>query len=162
MPTGGTGSAGHGFSDYDFPNVPFGRGDFNVPNGECSTSSGNIENYGDITQVRNCNLLGLNDLDLSRSYVRGKLKDYMNNMISIGVAGFRVDAAKYMWPGDLYIVYNSLNNLNTQWFPSGVRPFIVQEVIEQVGEPIRAIDYDHLGRVTEFKYGLELGNVFSR
>ncbi len=153
----GSGSAGSSFSDYDFPE--FSRNDFNVPNGKCNTASGNIENYGDANQVRNCNLLDLNDFDLSLDYVRGKVKDYMNYLIDIGVAGFRVDAAKHMWPGDLGIVYG-LNNLNTKWFAVGSRPFIFQEVIDQGGEPITAGEYVGLGRVTEFKYGLELGKAF--
>lgn len=97
---------------------------------------------------------------MSKSYVSGKLIDFMNYMVDIGVAGFRVDAAKHMWPGDLQNVYGSLNNLNTKWFNSNARPFIFQEVIDQGGEPIKATDYDHLGRVTEFRYGLELGNAF--
>ncbi|XP_072044822.1 alpha-amylase 2-like [Amphiura filiformis] len=152
----GTGSAGHSFSNYNFPS----SWNFNVPNGKCSTSSGKIENYQDANQVRNCNLLHLNDIDLSNSFSQRKVVNFMNYMIGIGVAGFRVDAVKHMWPGDLQLIYGSLNNLNTQWFLSGSRPFIVQEVIDQGGEPIKATDYDHLGRVTEFKYGLELGNAF--
>lgn len=52
----------------------------------------------------------------------------MNKLIDMGVAGFRVDACKHMWPGDLDNVYRRLNNLNTKWFPGGSRPFIFQEV----------------------------------
>ena len=83
----------------------------------------------------------------------------MNYLIDIGVAGFRVDAAKHMWPGDCGVIYG-LNNLNTEFFPAGSRPFIFQEVIDQGGEPITAGEYVGLGRVTEFKYGLELGKAF--
>jgi len=78
--------------------------------------------------VRNCRLVGLLDLALEKDYVRGKTSDYMNKLIDMGVAGFRVDACKHMWPGDLSAVYGRLHNLNTQWFPSGSRPFIFQEV----------------------------------
>ncbi len=52
----------------------------------------------------------------------------MNKLINMGVAGFRVDAVKHMWPGDLSNIYGRLNNLNTQWFSGGSRPFIFQEV----------------------------------
>ena len=55
----------------------------------------------------------------------------MNHMIDLGVAGFRVDAAKHMWPGDLGVIFSSLQNLNTgHGFPDGARPFIYQEVID--------------------------------
>ena len=38
----------------------------------------------------------------------------------------------------------------------------IQEVIDQGGEPVRASQYTHLGRVTEFKYGLKLGEVIQK
>jgi alpha-amylase len=45
--------------------------------------------------------VSLNDLDGSKDYVRGKIADYLNDLVDIGVKGFRVDASKHMWPGDL-------------------------------------------------------------
>ena len=59
-------------------------------------------------QVRNCRLLGLLDLQLGNNYVRGKVIDYMKDLLNIGVAGFRVDAVKHMWPGDLEAIYGSV------------------------------------------------------
>lgn len=53
----------------------------------------------------------------------------MNDLVDIGIAGFRVDAAKHMWPGDLDIIYNSVNTVNIPTV-SG-RPYIYQEVIDQ-------------------------------
>lgn len=76
--------------------------------------------------------MGLLDLALEKDYVRGKVADFMNKLIDMGVAGFRVDASKHMWPGDLQAVYSSLHNLNTKWFPGASRPFIVQEVLTSV------------------------------
>lgn len=79
--------------------------------------------------MRDCRLVGLLDLALEKDYVRGKVGDYMNKLIDMGVAGFRVDACKHMWPGDLSAVYGQLHNLNTKWFSAGSRPFIYQEVL---------------------------------
>jgi len=31
-------------------------------------------------------------------YVREKVAGYFNDLIAIGVAGIRIDAAKHMWP----------------------------------------------------------------
>uniref|UniRef100_A0A3P9DDD1 Alpha-amylase n=1 Tax=Maylandia zebra TaxID=106582 RepID=A0A3P9DDD1_9CICH len=162
---GGTGthsSCGSWFdaSNEDFPSVPYSYLDFN--DYKCKTGSGEIENYGDIYQVRDCRLVGMLDLALEKDYVRGKVAEYMNKLIDIGVAGFRMDACKHMWPGDLSVVYGRLKNLNTQWFPSGSRPFIYQEVIDLGGEAITANEYVRLGRVTEFKYGAKLGEVFRK
>lgn len=81
-----------------------------------------------LLQVRDCRLVGLLDLALEKDYVRGKVAGFMNKLIDMGVAGFRVDACKHMWPGDLAAVYGRLHNLNTRWFSGGARPFIYQEV----------------------------------
>ncbi|XP_056379398.1 pancreatic alpha-amylase-like [Hyla sarda] len=144
----------------DFPSVPFSGWDFN--DGKCTTGSGEIENYGDANQVRNCRLVGLLDLSLEKDYVRGKIVGFLNTLIDIGVAGFRFDAAKHMWPGDLKAITDRLNNLNTRWFAGGTRPFIFQEVIDLGGEAISSSQYFGVGRVTEFKYGAKLGSVIRK
>ena len=51
--------------------------------------------------ARNCRLVGLLDLKLGKSYVQDKVSEYLNHLVDLGVAGFRVDASKHMWPGDL-------------------------------------------------------------
>lgn len=81
------------------------------------------------SQVRDCRLSGLLDLALEKDYVRSKVAEYMNHLIDIGVAGFRIDAAKHMWPGDIKAFLDKLKDLNTQWFSAGTKPFIYQEVI---------------------------------
>ncbi|XP_058874540.1 pancreatic alpha-amylase-like [Acipenser ruthenus] len=143
-----------------FPSVPYSAVDFN--DGKCRTYSGDIENYNDIYQVRDCRLVSLLDLALEKEYVRGKAADYLNSLIDIGVAGFRVDACKHMWPGDLNAVYSRIKPLNTKWFPSGSKAFIYQEVIDLGGEGIKASEYFGLGRVTEFKYSTKIGIVFRK
>ncbi|MCL4149567.1 UNVERIFIED_CONTAM: hypothetical protein GTU68_041347 [Idotea baltica] len=85
---------------------------------------------------------------------------YMNSLIDIGVAGFRIDASKHMWPGDLQVVFDSLNDLPTSYFDANTRPFIFQEVIDNGGEAVTSEEYVGLGRVTEFKYGKYLGEAF--
>merc|ERR1719376_118285 len=149
----GTGTSGSYYdaNSYDFPAVPYSGLDFN--DGNCYTSSGSIENFGDADQVRNCKLVGLIDLNQGKDYVRSKIVEFMNDLIDIGVKGFRVDACKHMWPGDLEAMFGSLKDL-----PSGGRAMIFQEVIDQGGEPITASQYFGAGRVTAFKYGINIGN----
>uniref|UniRef100_A0A4X1V6Q6 Alpha-amylase n=1 Tax=Sus scrofa TaxID=9823 RepID=A0A4X1V6Q6_PIG len=141
----------------EFPAVPYSAWDFN--DGKCKTASGGIESYNDPYQVRDCQLVGLLDLALEKDYVRSMIADYLNKLIDIGVAGFRIDASKHMWPGDIKAVLDKLHNLNTNWFPAGSRPFIFQEVIDLGGEAIQSSEYFGNGRVTEFKYGAKLGTV---
>ena len=42
-----------------------------------------------LTQVRNCELDGLHDLNQGTEYVRQKIIEFLNRLIDIGVAGFR-------------------------------------------------------------------------
>ena len=88
-------------------------------------------------QVRDCRLVGLLDLALEKDYVRSKVAEYLNHLVDLGVAGFRIDASKHMWPGDMKAVLGQLHPLNTTWFPEGSKPFIYQEVGRPVYEPIQ-------------------------
>jgi len=103
-------------------------------------------------KVRNCELDRLHDLNQGSEYVRGKIVDYLNRLVDLGIAGFRIDAAKHMWPGDLKIIYDRIKNLNTNHgFPSGARPYIYQEVIDLGDEGISKYEYTPLASVTEFR-----------
>ncbi|KFO26901.1 Pancreatic alpha-amylase [Fukomys damarensis] len=141
----------------EFPEVPYSSYDFND-----NICNGEINDYNDANQVRNCRLSGLLDLALGKDYVRTKIADYLNHLIDIGVAGFRLDAAKHMWPEDIRAILDKLHNLNTTWFSEGSRPFIFQEVIDLGGEAIKICEYFGNGRVTEFKYGAKLGTVIRK
>lgn len=60
-----------------------------------------------------CRLVGLLDLNQNSSYVRGKMQDYLNHMIDLGVAGFRFDASKHMWPEDLNAILAGVKNVRS-------------------------------------------------
>lgn len=50
-------------------------------------------------EVQNCELADLSDLATESGYVRGKLVAYLDDLIGLGVDGFRIDAAKHCrWP----------------------------------------------------------------
>ncbi|KAF2888858.1 hypothetical protein ILUMI_17315, partial [Ignelater luminosus] len=136
-----------------FPAVPYGPGDFHKT---CA-----INDYNDPENVRNCELSGLKDLDQSKDWVRSKLIEYCNHLVDLGVAGFRVDAAKHMWPYDMKVIFDSIKNLNTNFgFAPSSRPYVYQEVIDLGGEAISSKEYVHMGTVTEFKCSAEIGRVF--
>ena len=165
----GAGGSGHGTggSYYDskslqFPGVPYGPNDFNGGDA-CHSGDLNIHNYNNAQEVRNCRLLSLVDLKLGTNYVRGKVEGYLNHLIDIGVAGFRVDAAKHMWPGDLTAVMANTKNLRSDVFGGGKRAFVYQEVIDMGGnEPIKAGEYLGSGRITNFIFGMKLSSVFRK
>ncbi|XP_064105510.1 alpha-amylase-like [Macrobrachium nipponense] len=170
----GTGSGGSSFNadNRDFPGVPYGYNDF-TPRDQCPSSDGQIHDYSNVNEVRNCMLVGLTDLYGGSDYVRQKVSEYFNHVIDIGVMGFRVDASKHMWPGDLEAIEGLTKDLNTdKGFPAGARPFFYHEVIDQGGEPITVQEYFGVGRTTEFRFGKkiawgvndfsQLGNIYDQ
>lgn len=157
----GTGGTYYDAGKLSYPGVPFSSWDFN-DGAQCHTGDLNIHNYQNAEEVRNCRLVNLADLKLSKDYVRDKIAEFLNHLIDLGVGGFRFDAAKHMWPGDLFNIVSRLHNLNTRYFTSGTRPFAYQEVIDQGGEPIKATEYVRSGRVTDFIYGIKLSQVMRK
>ncbi|KAK7864526.1 hypothetical protein R5R35_003133 [Gryllus longicercus] len=140
-------------SNKRYPAVPYGPDNFH--------STCPVNNYQNGDNVRQCELDGLRDLDQSQPYVRQKIVEHLNRLVSHGVAGFRVDAAKHMYPSDLQAIYGAVNDLSTEFFPSGTRPFFYQEVIDITGtEAVKSSEYTGFGVVTEFKYGAKLSDAF--
>lgn len=142
----GTGYAGSPFTPYTYPGT-YQSWDFH----HCGRNGNDdIVNYGDRYEVQNCELVNLADLDTGSTYVRDRLAAYMNDLIGMGVAGFRIDAAKHMAAGDVSAIIGRLNNA----------PYVYQEVIGAAGEPVLPSEYFGSGDVTEFKYSTEIGRVF--
>ncbi len=143
----GTGVAGSRYSEYEYP-VPYAYDDFH----HCGRHGDDaIQNYQDLWEVQNCELAKLADLDTGKQSVRIKIAAYLNDLLSLGVAGFRIDAAKHMAVEDITAILELLNK----------SPHIYQEVIDRGGEPINAHDYLDNGLVSEFKYPMALYDAFA-
>jgi alpha-amylase len=144
----GSGSAGSTYSHYAYPSVPYGNGDFH----HCGRNGNDdIVNYADEWEVQNCELVDLADLDTGSSYVRGEIDGYLNDLISLGVDGFRVDAAKHIPAADLQAIYSGLTT----------SPYIFQEVIEGPSGGPQPGEYTGIGDVTEFRYENVVGSAFN-
>lgn len=142
----GTGWAGSSFSPYTYPGI-YQYQDFH----HCGRNGNDdIQNYGDRYEVQNCELVNLADLDTGSTYVRDRIAAYMNDVLSTGVAGFRVDAVKHMSATDMSAIVSRLSG----------SPYIFHEVIGAPGEPIQPDEYFGSGDVTEFKYSSEISRVF--
>ncbi|WP_019560348.1 MULTISPECIES: carbohydrate-binding module family 20 domain-containing protein [Caldimonas] len=150
--TGGTSSAGRSWSYHNYPGL-YGPNDFHQP--VCS-----ITNYGDANNVQRCELSGLQDLDTGSAYVRGKIADYLVDLVNMGVKGFRVDAAKHISPTDLGAIIDAVNSRT-----GANRPFWFLEVIGAAGEAVQPNQYFSLGggqvTVTEFNYGKQIFGKFA-
>lgn len=113
----------------------------------------NPEDYGnDPWRVQHCELVGLHDLDTDAHYVQTRLASYLNDLLSLGVAGFRLDASKHMPASDIGDILAKLQHT----------PLVFQEVIDQGGEAVSAAEYQGNGLVTEFKYSVKLGETFKQ
>ncbi len=118
-------------------------------------------------QIQQCWIAGggLPDLKTESSWVKDRIVDYMNDLISIGVAGFRIDAAKHMEPGDIFAIVDRLSDLREDLHGSNQRPYIFQEVIFGENQPVKPVDYantiqdSRLG-ITEFRYGTNISFKF--
>jgi alpha-amylase len=139
----GTGSAGSSYSQYNYPGI-YQTQDFH----HCGRNGNDdIADYFDRYEVQNCELVNLADLDTGSAYVRGRLSAYLQDLRSLGVDGFRVDAAKHMPAGDIAAIRNG---------------YMYQEVIFGQGEPIAPEEYLGNGDVLEFRYGRDLAKIFNQ
>ncbi len=143
---GGTGVAGSEYGEYNYP-VPYSYDDFH----HCGRNGNDsIVNYQDLWEVQTCSLGALADLDTANPAVQAKIAAYLNDLLSLGVAGFRLDAVKHVAHGEVGEYLALLDS----------RPFIFQEVIDRGGEPINAMAYLDNGSVTEFKYPMAMFEAF--
>lgn len=59
-------------------------------------NKGKVSDWNNRTQVTQCNIGDYGDLKTEDSYVQSVVKKYLNELKSIGVSGFRFDAAKHI------------------------------------------------------------------
>ncbi|KAL1738563.1 glycoside hydrolase superfamily, partial [Schizophyllum fasciatum] len=142
----GTGTAGSRYTHYDYPGT-YQIQDFH----HCGRPGDDIGNYNDRWEVQNCELVNLADLATDTDYVRGRLAAYTNDLISLGVDGLRLDAAKHMPADD---IANILGRLQS-------RVYVTQEVIYGAGEPITPQEYVRNGDVQEFRYTRTIQDAFN-
>lgn len=147
----GVGTARSSYSHYDYPGI-YTEDDFH----KCGTANNDIAVYTDAEQVQNCELVNLADLKTETEKVQNTLAAYLNHLMDLGVAGFRIDAAKHMPASDIAAILKKVEG----------DPIIIQEVIRGTGEPIQPEDYLGNGSVFEFSWGkdlktLQAGSTFS-
>ncbi|XP_029669332.1 alpha-amylase 2-like isoform X1 [Formica exsecta] len=154
QPAYGTGGTSADPKDFSYPGVPYSSQDFHTP--PCQ-----IQNYNNATEVRDCELSGLHDLNQRKDHVRSEIIEFFNKLVDLGATGLRIDAAKHMWPQDLEVIYNRTKGLSTEGgFLPFARPYIYQEVIDLGGEAVSKFEYNGLANVIEFQYGVILGSMF--
>lgn len=168
---GGVGSAGTSYSHYDtedYSPQDYHQGYYDhCPNWDIPGEAYGNTDWGD-EAVRICELNNLADLITSdANYVQPHIRQYLNSLISIGVDGFRIDAAKHMYPSDIQAIIGGLNNTTFK----NAKPYLYLEVIGgdaavniynyvPVTTNPAGINYSGDLNVTEFVYGKKLSEKF--
>ncbi|MFM9613315.1 carbohydrate-binding module family 20 domain-containing protein [Streptomyces sp. V2] len=119
----------------------------------CPTADLTIQDYGNLTQVQNCELLGLPDLKTGSDHVRTGIANFLNSQLALGVDGFRVDAAKHIPEADLAAIESKLTDTK-----AGTDPYVFQEVYP--GTTPQPADYYASGDVLDFTYASKLKSAF--
>ncbi|MFE7237073.1 carbohydrate-binding module family 20 domain-containing protein [Streptomyces sp. NPDC057580] len=140
----GTGTGGSSYTKYNYPGL--------YSSYDMDDCTAQISNYQDRANVQNCELVGLADLDTGEDYVRGKIAGYLNDLLSLGVDGFRIDAAKHIPANDLANIKSRLTDSGAYW---------KQEAIYGAGEAVSPDEYAGTGDVQEFRYARSLKQVFN-
>jgi len=130
FPSPGTGSNGTAYTKYEYPGL-YTQTDFHAP---CT-----VGNYSDAANVQDCELFGLPDLNTGSATVRQKIADYLIMLGRLGVAGFRIDAAKHIQQVELDKIIGTVNStLAGEGRPT---PYWFLEVSAGFGEALRPADY---------------------
>ncbi|MFI7000718.1 alpha-amylase family protein [Nocardia sp. NPDC050175] len=142
----GIGSGGTPYCHYWYPAVPYSERDFH----HCGTPNDAVTDLHDRAQVFNCQSFNGADVATEDDSVRDRIAAYLNDLLSIGVDGFRVDSAKYIPPDDLAAIEQRLT-----------RPaYVYQEVIYGWQEAVQPEEYLATGAVMDLRYAGTLSQIF--
>jgi alpha-amylase len=134
FPSPGTGSSGTAYSKYEYPGL-YTSSDFHTP---CT-----VTNYQSAANVQDCELFSLPDLNTGSATVRQKIADYLLLLARLGVAGFRIDAAKHIQQVELDAIVKLVNT--TLAGESRSLPYWFAEVSDDQVEAVTNRDYFGLG-----------------
>ena len=159
---GTTSYGGRAFTKYNYPGL-YSPADFHrypqdcpiAPNAGSGDRNGTIADFNSYTQVFNCELVGLSDLDTSSPKVRATIAGYLNKLIGYGVSGFRVDAAKHIGQTDLSAIEGELHRTL-----DGERPYIALEVSPGSPGVISPAAFEKQGSLLGFDYASALQTAF--
>ena len=129
-PSPGVGSNGTAYTKYDYPGL-YTPSDFHPP---CTVSD-----YTNAANVQDCELLSLPDLNTGLPSVRRTIADYLIMLARLGVAGFRIDAAKHIQQVELDDILAVVDSTMTA--ESRQVPYYFLEVVGGSGEALSPRDY---------------------
>jgi alpha-amylase len=138
-------------NQYSYPTAGYGFNDFHHYPANCPNSDLSIQDWNNQTQVQECQLLNLADLNTETDYVRSHIAGYLNDLMGLGVDGFRVDAAKHINQNDMAAIKAKFTNPNV---------FFAQEVFPGSSGNLAPGAFLSNGSVLEFTYADDLKGQF--
>ncbi|VXB37659.1 Alpha-amylase [Microbacterium sp. 8M] len=144
-------------SSHSYAQPGYTASDFHAYPNDCPNSNLAINDWNNQTQVQECELVSLEDLKTESSHVRSTETAYLNQLVDLGVDGFRLDAAKHINANDLSAILSGVHN--TTW--TGSRPYVLQEVMPGGSGGLAPSAYEGMGQVIEFTYATALKNQFT-
>jgi alpha-amylase len=154
-PSPGTGSNGTAYTKYSYPGL-YTASDFHSP---CTVSD-----YRSAANVQDCELFSLPDLDTGQPGVRNRIAGYLIMLARLGVAGFRIDAAKHIQQVELDAILTAVDA--TMSAEARPLPYYFLEVAAGAGEALQPSDYfgeayssGGAADITEFTF-VGVGNKF--
>ncbi len=130
FPSPGIGSNGTAYTKYSYPGL-YDPSDFHPA---CP-----VTDYTSAANVQDCELLSLPDLNTGSASVRRKIADYLVTLARLGVAGFRIDAAKHIQQVELDDILALVDSTMTA--EGRPIPWYYLEVVGGGGEALSPRDY---------------------
>ena len=123
----------------------------------CDIQGSDYNSAAGRSNVQTCRLVGLPDLNTESPYVRGQIANYMNALLTLGIDGFRIDAAKHQAAASLQAIMSSVKSAHPTT-NQGEAIWVTQEIVPD-GEVIRA-DYFPIGTVNEFQFAYAMRDAW--
>ncbi len=123
----------------------------------CDIQASDYNSAAGRTNVQTCRLEGMPDLNSESSYVRGQIVNYMNALLTLGIDGFRLDAAKHQAATSLQAILGSVKSTHPTT-NQGESIWVTQEIVPD-GEVIRS-DYFPIGTINEFQFTYAMQSAF--
>jgi len=145
----GMGGGGSAYDENTLTYPLFGPTDFHA---NCAIQDSDYSSNRN--NVVNCRLLGLPDLATDTDHVRTTIAAYLKSLIDMGADGFRLDAAKYMWPADIQAFFANI----PQTTRFGEPVFVTQEITPDA--TAKPSDYYVVGTINEFNFTYAVRDAF--
>lgn len=140
-------------NNYSYPSAGYAPADFHNYPADCPESDDQIHDWNSQTEVQECQLLSLSDLRTESDHVRSTIAAYLNDLMGIGVDGFRVDAAKHINQNDMAAIKAKLTRQPA---------FFAQEVFPgSTNANLQPPAFFGNGGVLEFNYAYALRSAFN-